>query len=349
MDSVTQAVLGATVAYSVLGHKIGPRAAIYGAVVGTLPDLDVFIDFGGAIENMTYHRGFTHSILVHVIAAPLLAWLFSRFDNKSEGFFYHWAVAIWLCLTTHALIDSVNVYGTQLLWPVTDHPFSFATLFFIDPVMTLPLVVAFVATLVMVRNPKKAYRVNAICLSISASYLYCSALLKLQVDTKVQQAMVRQGIYAPIYESSPAPFTTLLWRAVAVDDDEYYEIYASVFDSVDEVSFYRYQRNTHLLTALDDNPSVNRLRWFTKGQYMAWQQGDTINIADLRMGAHENYAFNFEVGLQSATGIEPGSFREFEIEPDLKVAGLLFSRIFDPTVSLAPDTNASLSETSEVW
>ena len=52
MDSVTQAVLGGAVSYTVLGRRLGKRAALYGIILGTLPDLDVLIDFGGPIENI---------------------------------------------------------------------------------------------------------------------------------------------------------------------------------------------------------------------------------------------------------------------------------------------------------
>ena len=43
MDSITQAVLGAAVGETVLGKKIGHRAAIIGAIVGTIPDLDILL------------------------------------------------------------------------------------------------------------------------------------------------------------------------------------------------------------------------------------------------------------------------------------------------------------------
>ena len=43
MDSLTQAALGAAIGEAVLGKKIGRKAAILGAIGGTIPDLDVFI------------------------------------------------------------------------------------------------------------------------------------------------------------------------------------------------------------------------------------------------------------------------------------------------------------------
>jgi inner membrane protein len=51
MDSLTQAVLGAGVAEVTLGHKIGNKALLTGAVIGTIPDLDVL--FTGFIQRQT--------------------------------------------------------------------------------------------------------------------------------------------------------------------------------------------------------------------------------------------------------------------------------------------------------
>jgi inner membrane protein len=41
MDSITQVALGAAVGEAILGKKIGYRAAAWGAVLGTFPDLDI--------------------------------------------------------------------------------------------------------------------------------------------------------------------------------------------------------------------------------------------------------------------------------------------------------------------
>ena len=45
MDSLTQIVLGASVAEAVGGKKLGNKAALWGAIAGTIPDLDVFLRF----------------------------------------------------------------------------------------------------------------------------------------------------------------------------------------------------------------------------------------------------------------------------------------------------------------
>ena len=43
MDSLTQLTFGAACGEAILGKKIGRKAPLWGAVLGTLPDLDVFM------------------------------------------------------------------------------------------------------------------------------------------------------------------------------------------------------------------------------------------------------------------------------------------------------------------
>ena len=45
MDSLTQIVLGASVAEASLGKKIGNKAIVLGAIAGTIPDLDIITKF----------------------------------------------------------------------------------------------------------------------------------------------------------------------------------------------------------------------------------------------------------------------------------------------------------------
>ncbi|MDG2203904.1 MAG: metal-dependent hydrolase, partial [Alphaproteobacteria bacterium] len=73
MDSLTQATLGACVGVTMMGRKIGPRrAALTGAVLGTLPDLDVFLAPNDPIDAFIKHRGWSHSLLVQAALTPLI-------------------------------------------------------------------------------------------------------------------------------------------------------------------------------------------------------------------------------------------------------------------------------------
>ena len=74
MDSITQAALGACVTAACVPRGHRRKALLAGAMLGTLPDLDVFIDYGDAVRNFTFHRGFSHSVFV-LPAVALAIWL----------------------------------------------------------------------------------------------------------------------------------------------------------------------------------------------------------------------------------------------------------------------------------
>ena len=86
MDSLTQIALGAAVSVAVMGRRTAVwKAAVWGAVAGTLPDLDVVIDHGNPVLNMVRHRAESHSLFYLTLFAPLLAGLASRFDGGAWG------------------------------------------------------------------------------------------------------------------------------------------------------------------------------------------------------------------------------------------------------------------------
>lgn len=77
MDSLTQIVLGAAAGEVVLGRKIGNKALLWGAIAGTIPDLDVLArSLYDPLRANELHRGITHSLFFSMVMAPILArWL----------------------------------------------------------------------------------------------------------------------------------------------------------------------------------------------------------------------------------------------------------------------------------
>lgn len=79
MDSLTQIVLGAAVGEIALGRKIGNRALIWGAIGGTIPDLDVLANpFMDDIRALAFHRSISHSIFFSVLAPLVFGGLIHR-------------------------------------------------------------------------------------------------------------------------------------------------------------------------------------------------------------------------------------------------------------------------------
>lgn len=79
MDSVSQIVLGAAVGEAVLGKKLGNKAMFWGAVGGTIPDLDIITKpLMTEVESLAFHRGISHSILFAIVAGVIFGWLIFR-------------------------------------------------------------------------------------------------------------------------------------------------------------------------------------------------------------------------------------------------------------------------------
>lgn len=125
MDSLTQIVLGAACGEAAAGRKLGNRAILWGAVGGTLPDLDVFAAFfTDEIGSTAFHRGFMHSFLFAALAPWVLArgaqWFYGNNVFRRRGYKAA-AMAIWLIFYTGAALG-VNfipvALGEGLSWYV---------------------------------------------------------------------------------------------------------------------------------------------------------------------------------------------------------------------------------------
>ncbi|GJM31017.1 MAG: hypothetical protein DHS20C18_00180 [Saprospiraceae bacterium] len=86
MDSLTQITLGAAVGEVVLGRKAGNRAMVWGAIAGTIPDLDVLANFSAdSISALAFHRAITHSATFAIATPFVMGWLIHRiYKCKTE-------------------------------------------------------------------------------------------------------------------------------------------------------------------------------------------------------------------------------------------------------------------------
>jgi len=303
MDSVTQAALGSGIGGAVLGRRLGWRAFAWGAGLGTLPDLDVLISYGGPVADFVFHRGASHALAVHTLAAPLLgalAWRVHRQAGVGPG---RWILMVWLVLVTHALLDAATIYGTRLLLPFASEAVGLGSLFIIDPLYTLPLLVG-IGVALAARSGARGRGWNLAGLALSTAYLGWSVVAQQHVEAVARAALADSGAEYERLLVTPAPFTTVLWRIVAVEPGAvgYYEGYHAL-GSGRAPGFTRFPSRPDLLRPLAGSPSVERLQRFTDGFYAVGLQGERVVITDLRMGAAPAYAFAFTVGRRQGSEI----------------------------------------------
>jgi inner membrane protein len=282
------------------------KSALWGALAGTLPDLDALIDHGDALLNMVLHRAESHSLFFLSLAAPLLAWIAARGHH-----FLRWWLALWLVLITHPLLDTMTIYGTQLLLPFSDYPFGLGSMFIMDPAYTLPLIIGVLAAW-RVKDAARGLRWNLFGLMFSALYLGWSLVAQHLVEQQARASLRENGVLAQRVLVTPAPLQTLLWRVVAIPDDstdpEFHETYVSVLDGKRPLRWAAHARGSDLLAKHAAASPVARLSAFTHGFVKAAVSPDgQLRITDLRMGQEPDYVFNFDLGPIDAVGQTPAT------------------------------------------
>lgn len=297
MDSVSQLALGAAVSVAVMGRRTAVwKAAAWGAVAGTLPDLDVLVDHGDAIRNMVLHRGATHSLFWLTLLSLPLAAAVARLHGET-ALWRRWWLAIWLALVTHPLLDTMTVYGTRLALPFSDWPYAVGSIFIIDPLFTLPLL-AGAGWALASRGSTSGLRANAAGLLLGCAYLGWSVAAQAQVERVARASLAAQGIAAGQVLVTPTAFNTVLWRVVAIDGAQYHEGFYSLLDETPTMRFDRFDRGTALAPALQDIAGVRLVAAFSKGFYKLHADGGELFVTDLRMGQEPAYVFTFAVAEQ---------------------------------------------------
>ena len=120
MDSVSQIALGAAVGEAVLGRKLGNKAILWGAVGGTIPDLDIITaPFLSEIDSLAFHRGISHSIFFAVVAGLLFGWLLHRLHSSNYYRNFIWGVL-------SLLVSCIPVSIVFFLFAEDDHRYYYS-------------------------------------------------------------------------------------------------------------------------------------------------------------------------------------------------------------------------------
>ncbi len=311
-----------------MGRRVGNRAIVWGAICGTLPDLDVFIPMGSAVADFTYHRSATHSIFVLTALTPLVVWLILKFHPGTIEHRARWYLLVFLAFVTHPMLDCFTVYGTQIFWPLFDYPVSGSSVFIIDPAFTLPLLIGVISALMMTRETSRGHTLNTAGLVLGGAYLAWTLGAKFAIENSVENSLARQGITADRILTTPAPFNSLLWRVVVMEHDGYYEGFRSVFDESPDVRLTWYSSAPDLLHGIERHWPVQRLQWFTHGFYSVALNRSHIVITDLRMGLEPDYVFSFKVATLSNPHPIPLLSERIGGGPDYRRLGWVWERIW---------------------
>jgi inner membrane protein len=305
MDSLSQILLGASCAALVAPAGQRRRALLIGAALGALPDLDVLIRYGDPIREFTMHRGFSHSLLVlpWVGLALWALWMVSSPVPRAAR--WRWLAAFQLALLTHPLLDALTAYGTQIFWPLPSPPVMVSSVFIIDPLYTIWLLLGVVAAW-RLRDQPRARLWLGFGLLASTAYLGWTLYAQQHIARAIAADQRQRGVTDARILVQPLPLNSIAWRIVVMrGNGDYYEgVYSFAAPARNALLEFR-PGNRELLEPLADQWSVQRLEWFTSGWYAAEEIDGRIVVEDLRMGEEGAYVFRFAVGERRDGRIVP--------------------------------------------
>lgn len=293
MDSLTQIILGAAAGEVVLGKRIGNRAMLWGAVAGTIPDLDVLGGFFlSSIENISFHRGISHSISFSIVGALLFGFLVHRFyeyldkrrkEPRPKATLRQWQWLFFWGLFTHPILDCFTMYGTEIFAPFWDARIAWATISVADPMYTLPFLICLIVASRFNRENVKRRTWTYLGVGISSCYLLFTVINKQLINAKFEKAMEAQNIQVDRYITNASILNNILWSCMLENEEAFYTAQYSWFDK-GEIEFVRIEKNHEIIKGLDEDPTILELRKFSKDYFSVIQVGDSIQYNDLRFG-----------------------------------------------------------------
>jgi len=301
MDSLSQIVLGAAVSNAFLGKKIGNKSILYGALIGTIPDLDVWIAtfFYDPITQIEVHRGFSHSIIFYLLLSILIAFGIQKIEKKTKISFYLSYLTVFLILLTHSLLDIFTTWGTELFWPFYNK-IAIKSIFVIDPLYTFPFLICLIISMTKQKNNSKRFFWNNLGLLCSTSYLFLTILLKVIVYNKVVNELKNNHINFNEVVVKPTAMNTILWNVIIETDDRFLLSDYSFFDTK-PMRFQSHLKQHNYIKDIEKEPIIIQLKKISENQFIITNKQKNLFFNDLRFGllnkdsADIKYAFSYEL------------------------------------------------------
>lgn len=289
MDTPTQAIFGAAVGQALAGRRLGRQAAVWGAVGGLLPDLDMVLTAVSPVGDMLYHRGPTHALWFGPVIGSALGWLLWRTrGGRQAGQLSAWLTLMVGVLCTHPLLDLFTSYGTQLLAPLSNTRFSLDAIPIIDPAYTLMLVAALLVGWLRGWGTRAAAVSAWLALIVSTGYLFFCWHLNLRAEERVRAALGAEGVEVETVNAYPTLLQPYLRRVVVRSGREVRIGWTSLLNGR-PIVWERFEEPQHpLIDATRASRIGTVFEWFAAGQTVgsvsASGDGVEVMIDDLRYG-----------------------------------------------------------------
>lgn len=332
MDPLTQGALGASLSQAFSKKSQVLIVGVLGFLSGMAPDLDVFIrSESDPLLFLEFHRQFTHSLIFipvgGLICAIAFYYLFAKYVKIS---FKQTYIFCTLGYATHGLLDSCTSYGTQLLWPFTNHRYSWDTISIIDPILTLPLVLLITVA---------AFKKNSKYALVALLWVLCYQSFGLYQNHRASEIgwqLAADRGHTPIRLNAKPTFGNLiLWRVIYETEDGFYtdgirlgletKIYPGNLTPKLDVTRDFPWLNENSQQAKD----IRRFTWFSQG-YVSVDPNNPARIIDTRYSLLPNEARGlWSIWITPETSFEDHAVYKMDRDMTPNKRSLFLDMLFD--------------------
>ena len=215
MDPVTHGLAGALLAETGFVRRFGRQARL--AMIGgaLAPDVDILWSPSGNVVALETHRGITHSFLGGLGVAVAVACVVRLLGPEKR-----WGPLIGMSYLSlvlgHLFLDLITPFGTQLFLPFSNARPAWDLVFIIDPLQTIPLLLAVLIAWFRPAFGVRAARVGVVYL---AAYFAFTAVSHHVALGRVHEAARTQGLRVVKAAALPQPLSPLEWLALVETPD----------------------------------------------------------------------------------------------------------------------------------
>lgn len=260
-----------------------------------LPDLDIVTHVKGRLNYLLKHRGASHSLLaLGGMALGLGTVVYSFFPETPWNTIIFWALAGTL---SHGIVDILNSFGAELLWPFYKKKLTVEMIILTDPVIFS----LFLLSLLVSFFRPEATQVAGIAFLGSGLYLIYRHIGRL----KIREALMKRYHLTDVKQVKilPAMYRPFSWNFLLFEDD--FVCFGTIRDTqtkIERVLPRWDETNPYVSTAME-GAVAEIFDQFTPYYHIVTAEDENaeywVEFMDLRYWTRENFLYTGKVVMNS--------------------------------------------------
>lgn len=278
MDPLTHGLAGAVLAQAGFRQRYGYQATLALTAGALLPDMDVIWSPVKSVVALETHRGITHSLVGAVGLALALGLVLGVFGRERRWIRLS-ALSLLGILVGHLFLDLITSYGIQLFLPFSRARPALDLVFILDPIVTLPLLLALMGGLIWRHS---AAVIGRVTLGFLVAYLGFMTFNHVAAVAAMERTAAHHGVSPVRVEALPDAFNPLRWQGFAETGDTYWRGEVRLWGRPVALTPIPKGLDNPLVAAARAHQDVQTFLWFARFPVVSFLEDGGRYVVDYR-------------------------------------------------------------------